>query len=107
MLHRLHRLDEAVDVFSMVLEHTESDRLVYESRGLVYQDLREHRKAVEDFTTALKLDQSVGENHYHRGESLLRLGDLQNAILDFKSAVDLRYTDPLVYNARGMTKRAL
>ena len=55
----------------------------------------------------MKIDETVGENHYHRGESLLRLGDLKNAILDFKSAVELKYTDPLVFNARGMTKRAL
>ncbi len=107
MLHRLHRLDEAVDVFSAVLEHAKNDRLVYESRGLVYQDLRLHVKAVDDFTTALKIDQHIGENHYHRGESLLRLGDLKNAILDFKAALDLNYADPLVFNARGMTKRAL
>ena len=45
MLHRLHRLDEAIDVFSMVLENAENDRLVYESRGLVYQDLRAHKSS--------------------------------------------------------------
>ena len=107
MLHRLHRLDEAVDVFSSVLENAPNDRLVYESRGLVHQDLRKHQDAVDDFTSALKIDRTVGENHYHRGESLLRLGDLNGAILDFKSAVELKYSDPLVFNARGMTKRAL
>jgi tetratricopeptide (TPR) repeat protein len=80
---------------------------VYESRGLVHQDLRKHQDAVDDFTSALKIDRTIGENHYHRGESLLRLGDLNGAILDFKSAVELKYSDPLVFNARGMTKRAL
>ena len=72
-----------------------------------HQDLRKHQDAVDDFTSALKIDRTVGENHYHRGESLLRLGDLNGAILDFKSAVELKYSDPLVFNARGMTKRAL
>jgi tetratricopeptide (TPR) repeat protein len=107
MLHRLRRLDEAEKVFGDILRTTQDDRLVYESRGLVYQDLRKHLSAVDDFTVALQLDPAIGENYYHRGESLLRLGDLEGAIDDFAQAVQLKYTDPLVFNARGMTKRAL
>ena len=68
---------------SLVLSDVTDDRLVYESRGLVYQDQGKHRRAVSDFTKAIGLDVSVGENYYHRGESLLRLGQVNFWNKDF------------------------
>ena len=107
MLHRLGELEEAVAVFDHVLSEVKDDRLVYESRGLVYQDMGKHAHAVKDFTMALQLDDDLGENYYHRGESRLRLGQLDAALDEFSSAVGRSYTEPCLYNARGMTKRKL
>ena len=104
MLHRLGRLDEAIDVFSEILESVRKDRLVYESRGLVFQDKKEHRRALRDFTRAIALDDDVGENYYHRGESRLRLLEYSEALEDFASAMARKYCDPCVFNARGMAK---
>jgi tetratricopeptide (TPR) repeat protein len=66
MLHRLGQLNDAIDVFDHVLSEVTDDRLVYESRGLVFQDQGRHRRAVLDFTKAIELDDDVGENYYHR-----------------------------------------
>tara|TARA_B100000780_G_scaffold278185_1_gene250909 strand:+ start:240 stop:2705 length:2466 start_codon:yes stop_codon:yes gene_type:complete len=107
MLHRLGQLDEAVLVFNHVLSEVTDDRLVYESRGLVYQDQGRHQKAVNDFSKAIQLDDAIGENYYHRGESRLRLGQLEHALEEFSSARGRNYEQPCLFNARGMAKRKL
>jgi tetratricopeptide (TPR) repeat protein len=107
MLHRLGQLEEAIQVFNNVISHVTDDRLVYESRGLVYQDQGKHRRAVKDFSKAISLDVTIGENYYHRGESLLRLGKLSEALHEFEEARKNNYDQPCLYNARGMTKRKL
>lgn len=91
MLHRLGQLEEAISVFDHVLSEVTDDRLVYESRGLVFQDQGRHRRAVSDFTKAIQLDDDVGENYYHRGESMLRLRRLDEALEEFHTATRRGY----------------
>ena len=51
------------------------------------QFVGKHRKAVKDLSQAIALDINVGENYYHRGESLLRLGMLEEALEEFQEAI--------------------
>jgi tetratricopeptide (TPR) repeat protein len=64
------------------------DRRVYESRGMVYQDLLDHARAVEDFTMAIKLGPDFPIDHFHRGESYLRLAQYELALQDFDYAME-------------------
>ena len=107
MHHRLGRLEEAVRTFGEVIKQVDDDRLVFESRGLVFQDMGKHHAAVRDFTRAIELDTHVGENYYHRGESLLRLGQLNEAMHEFALAFQAGFDQPCLYNGRGMTRRKL
>jgi regulator of sirC expression with transglutaminase-like and TPR domain len=63
------------------------DRRVYESRGIVYQDLNDHQRAVEDFTMAIRLGPDFPVDYFHRGESYLRLGKHELALQDFDYAL--------------------
>lgn len=45
------------------------DRLVYESRGLVYQDMKNYKKAIEDFDKAAQIEPTYAETYYLRGIS--------------------------------------
>ena len=53
MHHAQKEYSDAVAAFDRVAEKEPEDRLVYESRGLVYQDMQNHAKAVDDFTMAV------------------------------------------------------
>lgn len=107
MLHRLGNYSDAIKAFSTVLNMVKNDRLVFESRGLVFQDMRDHVRAADDFTSAIKLVPDVGENYYHRGESKLRMRQFNSAVEDFQAALDKGYNEACVYNARATAMRCL
>jgi tetratricopeptide (TPR) repeat protein len=56
-----------------VLEITGDDKLIYESRGLIYQDMRNHEEANRDFNKAIELAPDSPEAYIYRGVSLLKL----------------------------------
>lgn len=49
MQHKNRNLNEALESFTMVIKAIGDDRLVYESRGLVYQEMKNHDMAILDF----------------------------------------------------------
>ncbi len=46
MQHKSQQLGEALESLTRVLDTLGDDRLVYESRGLIYQDSKNHLKAI-------------------------------------------------------------
>lgn len=46
MQHKSGKLTEALESFTKVLTAIGDDRLVYESRGIVYQDIKNHKKGI-------------------------------------------------------------
>ena len=46
--------------------------MVYESRGLVYQEMKQHNAAIDDFNSAIKLEPAYPENYYYRGLSKIQ-----------------------------------
>ena len=66
-----------------------TDRRVFESRGLVYQDLLYYDLAVEDFTSAISLAPEYPLNFFYRGKSFLWLGKYSEAVEDFDRAFAL------------------
>jgi tetratricopeptide (TPR) repeat protein len=52
MEHKSGKLPAALESLTKVLSAIGDDRLVYESRGIVYQDIKNHKKAIEDFDKA-------------------------------------------------------
>ena len=86
MQHRNGFLSDALESFTQVLKTIGDDRLVYESRGLVYQEMKNHNKAIEDFNMAIKLEPYYPENYYYRGLSRIEQRKLEEAIKDFEYA---------------------
>ena len=52
MEHKSGKLTAALESLTKVLNAIGDDRLVYESRGLVYQDIKNFKKAIQDFDKA-------------------------------------------------------
>lgn len=54
MQHKNGNLTDALNSFTSVLNAIGPDRLVYESRGLVYMDMKNYQQAIEDFNKAIE-----------------------------------------------------
>jgi tetratricopeptide (TPR) repeat protein len=94
MQHRNGDLTDALESFTSVLRAIGDDRLVYESRGLVYQEMKNSERAIEDFNIAIRLDEEYAETYYYRGLSRIELKDFQEAIKDFHTALEKNSTNP-------------
>jgi len=56
---------------------------VFESRGLVYQDMGDHVQAVRDFDSAVQKDENYAEVYFYRGNSKVELHQYEDAIEDY------------------------
>jgi tetratricopeptide (TPR) repeat protein len=112
MQHKNDKLPEALESLTNVLKEIGEDRLVYEKRGLVYQDIKNHRAAIQDFDSATKIEPSFPDSYYYRGLSKIELGKLgeatyNSAIEDFMFAEELGSKNPGIFNGIGMAFRLL
>lgn len=71
MQHKLRQLPNALESFSkvIIMNKDHEGRLAYESRGLVYMDMKSYVKAIEDFDKAVKLEPDYADVYYFRGLS--------------------------------------
>jgi tetratricopeptide (TPR) repeat protein len=70
-----------------VLNITGDDRLIFESRGLIFQDMEVHGDAIHDFNRAIELDGHNPDAYIYRGASLLKIKKPAEAIKDFEKAI--------------------
>lgn len=78
----------------------------YINRGVCYSHLGYHQKAIDDFTTVLKIEPNEESALFNRGNSLAALKRYDEALKDFNKAADVCYKarDPIlakVYFARA------
>ena len=69
MFHNIKEYQRALGCFSNVLKKINNDKTVYLARGLVYQDMGNHQKAIDDFSDAIRNDENLTEGYYYRGLS--------------------------------------
>lgn len=68
------------------MEKLPEDKTVYVERGLVYQDMGNHKYAIADFQKALEIDIDYEAAWYLSGVSKLKSGLVNEAIEDFLQA---------------------
>ena len=67
--------------FDKAIEHNQNFAEAYYKRGLVYLDLKQYDKAIEDFNQAIKLGSShAAEAYYNRGVAYLHRERYDKAI---------------------------
>lgn len=91
-LTKAGRLKEAIDQYSglIILNPTSLEAL--NGRGQCYLDLKEHKKAIEDFSRYIELSpHGSGAPFYKRALAYSGLGDKKNADSDFAMAKKLGY----------------
>ena len=73
----------------------------YNNRGLAYINLGEHRRGIENYNEALRLDPGYALAYYNRGTFYYGLGEYRRAIEDFDEALRLDPGFALAYHNRG------
>jgi len=68
------------------LDKINNDKTVFVARGLVYQEMGNHQKAIFDFNQAIKFDDSLSDGYYYRGLSKTKLKQYKTAVIDFEEA---------------------
>jgi tetratricopeptide (TPR) repeat protein len=74
----------------------------YLSRGIAYDNLRQHQRAVEDFNEAIRLKPDLAYAYNNRGNVYRQIGQHQRAIEDFNEAIRLKPDNSSAYNNRGL-----
>jgi tetratricopeptide (TPR) repeat protein len=94
--------DAALADFSKYVELEPEDPSGYYGRGEVYLDsLADYEKAAAEFTKAIELDPTDGSLYRQRAWAYMQLQELDSAIEDLTSAIDLGPTGGL-HLTRGM-----
>jgi tetratricopeptide (TPR) repeat protein len=73
----------------------------YRIRAEAYSQRAAHKKAVADFTEAIRLKADDGASYYGRGAARLALADVDGAIADFTQAIRYSGSSAGLYVARG------
>lgn len=71
----------------------------YINRGLSYDRLQKYDLAIEDFTTAIKMDSTDMASFIDRGLSNMHAGNPEKAILDFNHVIQLKSNQRMTQNA--------
>jgi tetratricopeptide (TPR) repeat protein len=102
----LKRYTEAGEALDRYLQRGEPGPEAYQARGLIHAGLRQYPQAVEAYSRALGIRRDA-PTLADRGWARLKLGDVPEALADFRAALDLDQgnTDALV--GRGQAELRL
>jgi tetratricopeptide (TPR) repeat protein len=79
----------------------------YLARGLTREQMGEQRRALEDYSRAVRLDGELERAYYHRGLLFLDLGEFDRAFQDQNRALELDSAHAEAFTARGRARAAL
>lgn len=70
----------------------------YLGRGLIFQEMKRYREAINDFTQCIRIDSTYLFAYYNRGNVYLDLKNYDLALKDFTKAIEIndKYTNALV-----------
>lgn len=92
--------DEAIRVGNFANNHDRS--VAFSNRCLVFVDLKNYARALEDCTAAITADGTNAKAYGNRGTAYLNAGDLDRAMADLDEALRLDPKLAMGYNNRGM-----
>jgi tetratricopeptide (TPR) repeat protein len=75
--------------------------VIYNSRGVAYDDKGNYERAIQDFSEAIRLDPNSEIAYYGRGYAYKKKGDYDRAIQDFNEAIHLNPSFERAYYDRG------
>jgi tetratricopeptide (TPR) repeat protein len=91
------RYQEAIKLFTTVIEANPQSEDAYYFRGLAFAELSRNQAAIADFTEVIRLDAGDTHAYSQRGNLLERLGRYTEALSDFTKAIELNKPDKVSF----------
>lgn len=88
LLHQ--KFAEAIEFFSIVIQHNPKHAVAYNNRARAKAYLRDHEAAVADFTWAIAFNNEYAEAYNNRALSYFLLSRYEDAIKDATKALELK-----------------
>lgn len=101
---RLKQFDRAEAAFTAAAQAVPNNPLIYNNRGMFFQNQGKTQQAIADFTRAIELDKSYSVAFINRGFAAMSEGRGQVAEADFTAALQIDPNQPLVYSLRGTAR---
>lgn len=95
-------MEKRLTVYDQQIAAKKNDAKLYLKRAEAYFKLRQFDKAVDDFTTALKLNDRLDEAYFGRGMALGRLGNIDEGIADLNTYIERHPKSSLAHTKRGI-----
>ena len=91
-----------LEILSQKIIKQPENPLSYIKRGQLYFQLHEFDKAIDDFNTALSIDDSLQQAYFERGMALARNGRIEAGIKDLTHFIKYNPNSSLAYTKRGV-----
>jgi tetratricopeptide (TPR) repeat protein len=91
----LDELEQALFYLKKAIELEPADFDAHYNCGCIYQKQKEYHLAIEEYTSVIKFNSLYYNVYEERGECYVQIGKYDNALEDFKDAVNLNYPEYL------------
>jgi tetratricopeptide (TPR) repeat protein len=98
------RYRKALKYFTQAIEQDANLAAAYSNRCLVYLQLNEPAKSIEDCTAALQLNPENTEAYLNRGLAYYRQGNYPAAISEYNQIIERQSSDLRAYYNRGLAR---
>ncbi len=99
--------DDAIPVYTKAIEAFPDRADVYYKRGICYENLKLHGRALEDYASCLQLDPENTDAINNKGVVLAQIGKFEEAALEFSLLVNQFPDNVLARRNRGLCQHDL
>jgi tetratricopeptide (TPR) repeat protein len=101
-LYYLSKPIEAVPDYELAIDKAEDNVPIhFIARGLCYAQLKLLKEAMQDFSIAIQLNESMSDAYYFRGRCAFLLDDTQQAFQDYQKMITNKNDDPVSHINAG------
>lgn len=107
LLNQAQRYDRAEEIFTQAVQNFSTAPLVFNNRGMFYQQRGKYPEAIADFSKTIEIDPTYYIALTNRGFVQLQQGKYAEAEADFTKSLAVNATQSLAHNLRGTARLSL
>ena len=100
--------ESTISFYTEKIKSDPNDPYNYIERGkILANDFQDYNRALEDFTTAIDIDNSMTEAFFQRGLIMEKLNDISGSIADYDRVIELDPENTYAFGNRGIMKHQI
>jgi tetratricopeptide (TPR) repeat protein len=102
--YELEEYSDALSYYSKAIDRVDKPQAqMLLIRGETFEKLKTYEGAIQDYSLVIEMNQNLADAYYLRGQAKARLGNKEDACIDWKKAAELGHTEAkgvIVYNCK-------